>query len=238
MTADRPLTRRELRERERAREQAASADVPEEGPEPESQAQADTQESEAQESQPPADVPPASQAPRPSRRALREVARETTTERAAVRRRPVQAPTTTGLTVVDQATGAISAVPLDRQAEPEEQEPEPPSRQEPEPPPRQEPEPEPDAGAGLRRRSVMGRSEEASPTRPPMVREPWREDTGEDAGEAEQVGRSALATVLRFLVLLVAAFVVGALIWLVADGAAAGAVALTVDLPVEPGGVT
>ncbi len=84
----------------------------------------------------------------------------------------------------------------------------------------------------------MGRSEEASPTRPPMVREPWREDTGEDAGEAEQVGRSALATVLRFLVLLVAAFVVGALIWLVADGAAAGAVALTVDLPVEPGGVT
>lgn len=153
MTADQPLTRREMRERERAQERDAAA-------------------------------------PLPSRRALRDVARELdeTSERAPVRRRPVQAPTSTGITVVDGATGSITAVRIDPETE-------------------SAPEPARAAAVELRRQSVLGRT-------------PVPEAPAVAGPEVVTAGNRA-ALILRFLVLVLAAFVIGVLIWMVADDAAA-----------------
>lgn len=167
-----------------------------------------------------------------------------TAERAAVRRRPVQAPTTTtGLTVVDGATGTISAIPLaSPAAEPAPQHPEPRDDRAEAPPERTSepastptvepgPEPAPETEGALRRRSVMGRGEEivvapAVSDRP----EPPADLPSEDEPVERVASRSALATILRFLVLLVAAFVIGALIWTVAEEAAAQGVVAATEL--------
>lgn len=124
--------------------------------------------------------------------------------------------------MVDAATGAISAVPLAAQEEP----PAPVAAAVAAPAPAPAPTPEPalepaaetapeEPDARLHRRSVLGRGEDSVVAAP----EPAPEMPEEDVQEGAR--RSALATILRFLVMLLAAFVIGALIWTVADDPAA-----------------
>jgi len=77
-----------------------------------------------------------------------------------------------------------------------------------------------------RRRSLLDREPSLDPDLDPPL-------SVEQAALVEREGRSVLLTVLRYLVLLLAALVVGALIWIVlADRAAAAmAAATTVSAP-------
>lgn len=205
-----PLTRRELRERERRAAEAEAAEAPQ--PRPLSRRELRARE-----------APPATETPA-----------ETTAERSAIRRRPVQAPTTTdSLAVVDPATGAVSEVSLTF-AEPEvpveasveapapveapADTPAPVETPAVTPPPVETPTPTPTPaplGGPPQRRSLRERDAV------PDFDQPMSVEQAAIVARQERAGRPAFVGILRFLVLVLAALLVGALIWVVADRASA-----------------
>ena len=214
MSEQMPLTRRELRERER-KEAAAAEPAPLTRRELRARMVAEAE-------------------PEPQ-----------TAERAAIRRRPVQAPTTTdSLTVVDPATGSVTEVPLTPApsaavgpvgpAPSIASEAPAPVVSAPTPAPVASPPVAPaPAGPAPEGRApvpLLQPAPEGQPRRRSLRERDPLPDFGDQPLSVEQAaiierrsrtGRPALAAVLRFIVLLLAAIVVGALIWVVADQAAA-----------------
>lgn len=246
MSNDRPLTRRQLRELERARRAAAAAGAaaaPAAAPGPEPEATRET----APEPTRAAGVLPL------TRRQLREIqAAEAASEEApespgtaedrSAARRPVLAPATTGNTqVVDPSTGAMGAVTIDIPAQPaaaaaEEGFPSPSTPDEAE-----------DAAAGAALEVPwlpVGAGSATSGLSAPSAHtpSPAADQAGEPVDAAtmtvEQAAiargrRSGLATAIRYIVLVLAAFLIGILIWIVAEratAAPAAALSATVTL--------
>lgn len=224
-----PLTRRELRERERRA--AAEAAPPQAAPVP-------GRELRVQQSSVPGGEP--------------------TAERSAVRRRPVQPPAVTdSLTVLDPVTGTVSAVALtpvvDGPAQPAVAAPPatpapapaatPPAAPVPAATPMAAPVPAatPMAATPMAATPVAAPAPAAEPPSRRSLREPQPDPNPplsvEQAAIAQRgvrSGRAALAGVLRFLVLLLAAAIIGAMIWVVADRASA-VVTIAADLE-QPAG--
>nr|NLD40488.1 hypothetical protein [Actinomycetales bacterium] len=244
--SERPLTRRELRELERQRAAADTPESAPAPPETVSTPTPESASAPPPEPGPPA--PPTQPAvavggSQPlSRRELRERARELRAEaestgERAITRRPVREPTTTSSipaygsvhvpmddvevpapVTMEETRASLEAVPDGPAAEATPDEPAAPERvslfASPTPPAdappaeREEPEPEP--------------ATEPAAEAAPVAREPaWPDLVGEpeQPAPAEPESRgSLLGTVLRYVALVVAFFIIGVLLWIVASG--------------------